>query len=160
MPRVLRIPTEDVLPPGAHRVFLTELHRYFREAGRPEISRIVATIERLAKDPHSIVMLTLSRETVRRILKGETLSSWKRVEALFEALCFISNRDPEQDRWAEENYPFQTHRSYFKEVWSAATDGVELQGLPLPQQKIKAPQSSVGGWGTNSGGGYSDEPPF
>ncbi|GAA0454575.1 hypothetical protein GCM10010361_18330 [Streptomyces olivaceiscleroticus] len=162
MPRALLMPTEAELPSGPHRRFLEELHLYFREAGRPEIPRILSAAEAAIEDPESRVSLKISRETVRRILKGKTLSTWKRVETLFDVLCYMSGRDPEKDRWAETEDPVQSHRSYVRELWTVAADGVEISGhVPLPAQRNSshAAQSSAQ-WHESPNGGYPEEPPF
>lgn len=170
MPRTLTMPTKAELPDGPRRRFVEELHLYFRAAGRPEIASILAVVDASRTDPDGRLPEgpgPISRETVRRLLKGKTLSSWKKVELLFEALCEISGYDPEVDRWSE-NYDVdevQSLRERLRELWSEATDEVSISAVPLPAaRKAPKPQSqpqASGGWGvTQKSSGYSDEPPF
>lgn len=110
MPSVLRLPSEDVLPPGEQRKFLEELHVHYRDAGRPP----VRTIEEVSGQ-------TVSRETARRLLVGRALGRWKVVEALFLALCSISNRNPDEARW-EEGYDVPSYREHLRDLWNTAVE--------------------------------------
>lgn len=159
VPRLLLLPSEDEVPPGPRRRFMEELYLYFLDAGRPEIPRIVEVAEKLAFDPRS-GQIKLSRETVRKILKGKTLSTWARVESLLLVLCHISGRDCDLDRWAEiQEAPVQSHRDHLRELWIEAADVVQVSSTipPLPVQKKN--QTDTGGWGTNNGG-EADGLPF
>ncbi|MGA5207954.1 hypothetical protein [Streptomyces variegatus] len=167
MPRTLLMPSEDELPDGPRRKFVEELHLYFRAAGRPDLTRILAVIDADRADPHGDLPEgpgPISRETVRRLLKGKTNSTWKKVELVFEALCRIANRDPEADRWAD-TYDVdekQSQRAWLCELWSNSVDEVRISAAPLPAPRIENPAAAQnqGGWGRLPSGGYSDEPPF
>jgi hypothetical protein len=152
VPRLLLLPSEEELPPGPRRRFVEELYLYFLDAGRPDLARLVSLIDQLVDDPLTPVSVRLTRETVRKILKGKTLSTWKRVECLFLALCHMTGRNPEDDRWANEPIPFQSHTDYLRELWTAAADVVPISPgtLALPSVQKKS-QATPSGWG--SGGG-------
>jgi hypothetical protein len=167
MPRTLLMPSEDELSDGPRRKFTEELHLYFRAAGRPDLARILAVIDADRADPHGHLPEgpgPISRETVRRLLKGQTRSTWKKVELVFEALCSIANRDPEADRWADayDVDEKQSQRAWLCELWSNAVDEVQISAAPLPAPRIEKPatRQNQGGWGDVQRGGYSDEPPF
>ncbi|MES5824831.1 hypothetical protein [Streptomyces sp. RG80] len=162
MPRALVMPSEEELPAGPHRKFLEELHLYYRAAGRPKLARILQVIHASVDAPPGDapdMPPQISRETIRRILKGKSRSDWTKVELLFEAFCAISNRDPEADRWAEEYSidEVQSLRDWIRELWSNAMDEVEIRGsLPAPRKKHSEPSPSVG----NGGWGNGQDPPF
>jgi hypothetical protein len=184
MPQILRMPSTDALPPGPRRVFVAELHVHFREAARRPPSDIAAATRRLTNP------LPVSRETIRRLLVGQTLSTWARVDSVLRALCQLAGQDPDRRRWPEpedrfdENDP-STCREYLRRLWNDAIDGSEPNEAPAvpPQQPASgwggtptaAPHSAddpwavsspkASGWGASqptspSAGGYPDEPPF
>src|SRR4051812_15677149 len=93
MPRLLRLPSRDVVPDGARREFLEEIFFYYREAGRPTLDEISDQITA------GEFAGTTSRETVRRTLSGSVPSRWSTAEAIFLVLCSAAGRDPEEYRW-------------------------------------------------------------
>ncbi|MEV5758396.1 hypothetical protein AB0L61_16750 [Streptomyces tendae] len=175
MPQMLRMPSKADLPDGTRREFVTELFIHFKEAGRPTPARIAATTSSM-QDP-----LPVSRETIRRLLKGETISTWERVDAVLRALCEIGGQDPDRRRWPEssdwnDDDP-TTCRERLRQLLNDDIDGVEPENAPAPVP----PARSNSGWGgtrtpppqddpwattpkpaptTPTAGGYSDEPPF
>jgi len=149
MSRVLRMPTPDELPSGQRRNFVEELHHHYRAAGRP----VLRDLEQPLK------MSAVSRETARRLLRGETLSRWISVEAVFEALCAISKTDPDRPRWAAEwnNDDDRSSRQYLRDLWNDAVDE--------PPRALPTRRSAVDPWATprQAQGGYgasAEEPPF
>lgn len=175
MPQMLRMPSKDDLPDGTRREFVAELFIYFKEAGRPTPARIAATTNSM-QDP-----LPVSRETIRRLLKGETISTWERVDAVLRALCEIGGMDPDRRRWPEaDNWQDDdptTCRERLRQLLDDDIDGVEPENVPAPVppartssgwggSRMQSPQDDP--WATTSkqaptapaNGGYSDEPPF
>lgn len=59
-----------------------ELHTYFRAAGRASPASVAAAVAQHGSAPP----VTVSRETVRKLLKGETTSTWPKVKAVHEVL--------------------------------------------------------------------------
>ncbi|WP_371601189.1 hypothetical protein [Streptomyces sp. NBC_00564] len=188
MPRMLRMPGKDVLPPGPKRELVAELYVHYREAARPPLPQI-ATLTGTMPNPHKV-----SRETIRRLLTGTTTSQWAVVDALLRALCHLQDRDPDGRRWLEpddnrwdENDP-ATCREHLRRLWNNDIDGLEPDEAPATPPAAPAQAASAvpparqasGGWGgtaspptdnpwatssppkpaVQTGGGYSDEPPF
>lgn len=175
MPQMLRMPSKADLPDGTRRDFVAELFLHFKEAGRPTPARIAAMTSSM-EDP-----LPVSRETIRRLLKGETISTWERVDAVLRALSEIGGQDPDRRRWPEsDNWHDDdptTCRERLRQLLNDDIDGVEPENAPAPVP----PARSNSGWGgtrtpppqddpwattpkpaptTPTAGGYSDEPPF
>ncbi|MFF4787797.1 hypothetical protein ACFY3E_41595 [Streptomyces griseorubiginosus] len=173
MPQMLRMPGKDALPPGPTRTFVAELHVHFREAGRPSLANIAAATGRLASP------VPVSRETIRRLLTGQTVSTWAKVDAVLRVLCQLADQDPDRRRWSEPDDRFDEDdpsscREYLRRLWNDAVDGVEPEEAPA----VPPPRpTSGGGWGGNPAAasaddpwakpqapapskGYSDEPPF
>lgn len=160
MPKMLRMPSVEELPPGPVRTFVGELFTYFRAAGRPSPVTIAAAVGQT----HGSVSVTVSRETVRRILKGETTSTWPTVRAVHEVLCRMADQDPTWRRFSDssdydEDNDTRTFREYIRDLWNDAVDGVEPDDEIGPPQLAPIPQSPpppapTGGWGggANSGG--------
>lgn len=183
LPRMLRMPSLEQLPPGTRREFAAELFWHYRKAGRPELPRVVNAITALPETP------SVSRETVRRLLKGETISRWDKVDALLRVLCSMADRDPDDQRWPDDYDDDITYRDRLRQLWDNDIDGVE------PEPESPPAQTSAGGWGApqsaqprpgswpvsqqkaptddpwatsapirspagSSNGKYSDEPPF
>ncbi|MFD4627543.1 hypothetical protein [Streptomyces sp. NPDC058475] len=175
MPQMLRMPSKADLPDGARRDFVAELFIHFKEAGRPTPARIAATTSSM-QDP-----LPVSRETIRRLLKGEAISTWERVDAVLRALCHIGGQDPDRRRWPEsDNWnddDATTCRERLRQLLNDDIDGVEPENAPAPVPPARS-NSGWGGtrtqppqddpWATTpkpaptppANGGYSDEPPF
>lgn len=148
MPRILRIPGTDVLPAGPKREFVKELHVYFRLARRVPLARIAAVADRL-KDAEPV-----SRETIRRLLVGEGLSNWAKVEAVLRALCELAGHDPDQRRWPESEDRFDEDdptscREHLYRLWSDALDdiGPEEKWIIPPPTFNPEPTPASGGWG-------------
>ncbi|MBQ0891197.1 hypothetical protein KBZ94_40860 [Streptomyces sp. RM72] len=158
MPQMLRMPGKEALPPGPTRVFVAELHVHFREAGRPSLASIAATTGRLSSP------VPVSRETIRRLLTGQTVSTWAKVDAVLRALCQLGGQDPDRRRWPEPEDRFDENDTsscleYLRRLWNDAVDGVEPEEAPaIP------PPRPASGWGsaasTSSGGwGGTPSPP-
>ncbi|WP_413755071.1 hypothetical protein [Streptomyces sp. MMBL 11-3] len=187
MPQILRMPSEDELPRGPKRTFVSELFIYFREAGRPSPASIAAAVSQSPQPTR----ITVSRETVRRLLKGETTSTWPKVKAVHDVLCRMADRDPTWRRFSDssdydEDNDTRTLYEYIRDLWNDAVDGVESDDGP-PQMAPVSEPAPTGGWGGNAPSGgwstaqqpqddpwatgtpqkntssqqtYSDEPPF
>src|SRR3954465_6160648 len=128
MPQMLRIPGKADLPDGTRRDFVAELFVHFKEAGRPTPARIAATASSM-RDP-----IPVSRETIRRLLKGQTVSTWERVDAVLRALCEIGGQDPDRRRWPEaDNWHDDdptTCRERLRQLLNDDIDGVEPENDP------------------------------
>ncbi|MFE3205670.1 hypothetical protein [Embleya sp. NPDC059237] len=144
------MPTSDELPSGQRRNFVEELHHYYRAAGRPVLRDLEQPLKKSA----------VSRETARRLLRGETLSRWTSVQAVFEALCAISKIDPDATRWGGEwnNDDDRSSRQYLRDLWNEAVDEpprtARVHRLDDPWATSTSRQAQ-GGYGIPS-----DEPPF
>ncbi|MFH7337131.1 hypothetical protein [Streptomyces sp. KHY 26] len=137
MARILRMPTEDELPPGPRRKFVEELFFYYRAAGRPALRLITDDVAT------TVDVCTASRETVRRMLRGQTVPvNWQVVDAVLTVLCARAGIDPEEERWEGGFTQGPSHRANLREAWNEALDTPATS--PAPQ----------------SGWGYPDEPPF
>lgn len=168
MSKMLRMPSVDELPPGSRRAFAGELFTYFRAAGRPSPVSIAAAVAQM----HGSAPVAVSRETVRRLLKGETISTWPTVRAVHEVLCRMADQEPTWRRFSDSNdydedNDTRTLREYIRDLWNDAVDGVEPddeaghpQLAPVPQPS--PPPAPTGGWGggSNPGGwGASHQQP-
>lgn len=164
MARIIRMPSEEELPDGPRRRFVTELRRYYRAAGRPPLRRISDAIENRNVDFNEI---TASQETVRRILRGTVVPhDWDRVNALLQVLCEMGGIDPNAEEAYDGYGERETIREYIKRLWDAALEE-EPDAPPVPAPTPPPVQPAQGGfgaaasdpWGTG-GGGFSDDPPF
>jgi hypothetical protein len=137
MARPLRLPSVEDLPRGPRREFVEHLFTLYGSAGRPPLHEISQAIADDADLPG-----TASRETVRRVMAGETLSTWNNVKSLFLVLCKMAGEDPSEPwhpgGFGDEEEP---RWRYFRWQWNQAIDVPE----PTP-----APPNA-GGW---------DDPPF
>src|SRR3954453_13553815 len=66
MPQMMRMPGPDELPPGTRRAFVAELFFPYTEAGRPTLARVAAATRSMTD------AFPVSRETIRRLLRGES----------------------------------------------------------------------------------------
>ncbi len=154
MPQILRMPSEDELPRGPRRTFVGELFTYFRAAGRPSPASIAAAASQ-GPQPDRVMV---SRETVRRLLKGETTSTWPKVRAVHEVLCRMADRDPTWRRFSDssdydEDNDTRTLREYIRDLWNDAVDGAEVDDVPpqlAPVPELSPPPAPTGGWGGNA----------
>jgi len=143
---MLRMPDKDALPPGSKRELVAELYVHYREAGRPPLPQ-VAALTGTMPNPHKV-----SRETIRRLLTGQTTSQWPVVDALLRALCQLQDRDPDGRRWPEpddwdENDP-TTCREHLRRLWNNDIDGLEPDEAPATPPA--APAQTASGWGPPS----------
>lgn len=119
MARSLRMPPLHVLPKGPRREFVEELHGYFRAAKRPTLR----VISELIRNDHDLAG-TASKETVRRMLQGETVPAhWETVNAVFLTLCKLADRDPSAPRNPEDSYGDDwSCADAMERVWHEAID--------------------------------------
>ncbi|MEV6002163.1 hypothetical protein AB0M25_23535 [Streptomyces griseomycini] len=144
MPRMLRMPGKDVLPPGPRRELVAELYVHYREAGRPPLPQIAALTGTMP-NPHKV-----SRETIRRLLTGTTTSQWAVVDAVLRALCQMRDWDPDGRRWPEPDDRYDdddstTCREYLRRLWNNDIDGLEPDEAPIAPPA--APAQTGSGWG-------------
>ena len=85
VPRLIRMPSLNQLPNGPRRAFVGSLHGAYRMAGEPTLAQIVDAI-----NANEDRVGTGSRETVRRLLRGETVSSFENARTVFEALWALA----------------------------------------------------------------------
>lgn len=173
MPRKLLMPSKGELPSGPLRKFVEELHVHFRNAGRPSPAQIARRSEWF-EDGEGV---KVSRETVRRLLKGETISSWPTVRAVHQALCELADQDHTQLRFQSEySEDTRTLREYIRDLWNEAVEGETAdpppnisEPGPVPEQSGQpgswprfASDQQRSGWPTTGQGqnSYSEETPF
>jgi hypothetical protein len=145
MAQVLRMPTEAELPNGPRRQFVEALFAHYRDAGRPTLRAISDDIAGKSQ----FDAFTVSRETIRKMLRGKTVPlSWAVVDAVLTVLCERAHVDPDTEYhvggFGDET---STWRQDLRRMWNDALDA------PPPSS---APPSS--GWG--GGAPYPGEPPF
>jgi len=142
------MPSEYDLPRGPLRDFVEELFGLYREARRPtlrEISRAISEGDFTA---------TASTETVRRMLRGDTVPAhWATVAVVVRVLCEMAETDPEAERGS--NGYTEDHRSPLRlveDAWHRALDDPDGR-YPLRAENPWAAE-------TASDSTFSDEPPF
>ncbi|MFE6946041.1 single stranded DNA-binding domain-containing protein [Streptomyces chartreusis] len=158
MPQMMRMPGTDELPPGTRREFVAELFLHYTEAGRPTLARVAATTRSMTD------AFPVSRETIRRLLRGESVARWERVDAVLRALCEIGNDDPDRRRWAEtddwnDDGDPTTCRQHLRQLLFADIDKIQPE-LPPASPAVPTPRPS-GGWGgtsPTSTGGWGSTP--
>ena len=111
------MPSEEELPPGSVRSFATEMFGLYKEAHRPPLRLISATVARL---DHSG---TASPETIRRMLSGTTVPiHWPTVEAVLMAFCQLSGADPDADYHYDVSGGRTSRRQAVESTWHRALD--------------------------------------
>jgi hypothetical protein len=111
------------------------LFTYYREAGRPTLRIIAGDIA----DNPKYDAFTASRETIRKMLRGQTIPpKWAVVNAVFSVLCARAAIGPDLPRGANRS----THRQHLRLLWNLALDA------PVSSPRVV------------DGPGYPDEPPF
>lgn len=152
MPQMMRMPGPDELPPGTRRAFVAELFFHYTEAGRPTPARVAATTRSMTD------AFPVSRETIRRLLRGESVARWERVDAVLRALCEMGNQDPDRRRWQEsgdwnDDGDPTTCRQHLRQLLYDDIDEVQPESATPPA--VPTPRPS-GGWGgtppTSTGG--------
>ncbi|GAA1959428.1 hypothetical protein [Catenulispora subtropica] len=148
MAAVLRLPSYEALPGGAHRIFILELFRLYRLAGRPPLREIEEKVLEMVEETD----LTVSRETIRRTLQAKTIPRWASVEAMLVALASIAKINPDEkapdiDR---DDELFGTYRERLNQAWN---DAIDYRPEPLPPV-LANPWTSSDPWQP------SEEPPF
>jgi hypothetical protein len=170
MPPRLMKPT-DV--PESRRPLVDSLWRFYVAANRPPTRRIAQAIEALSEDQRNG---TANHETIRRTLRGESVGSWQTVEVIFLALCELSDVDPhdieydDDDRW---NPPAISHIEGIRQAWHQAVDGAPPPAIPRTraqrdEQELAERMRLEGEHQRQTdfakqyqgGGNFDDEPPF
>jgi hypothetical protein len=160
MARIIRMPSEQDLPPGPRRDFVEELHYHYRAAGRPQLRAVTERIAELdaklnAEEQRVQSGLgTASRETIRRMLRGLTVPRWPAVYAVALALCELSGRDLKGYRWPGHEYDDSSCLDVLTLRWNDAMDEEPAPPAPSP-----GPGYVSDPWSAPAGA-YSDEPPF
>ncbi|MFJ9528079.1 hypothetical protein [Streptomyces cyaneofuscatus] len=123
----LVMPPIDELPDGPRRLFVRELFFHVREAKRPTPRELAADI--LADDSLSA---TASRETIRKMLRGETVPRWSTVDAVFTALCKRSGIAKDERRFSNETMIRSvTFEQALRQLWDEAVEGLSDLDLAL-----------------------------
>lgn len=147
MPRIVRMPTLQELPKGARRDFVEAVFSLYKEASRPTLRDVSKEIER------GDSAATASPETIRRMLRGTTVPSWRIVNAVTLALCRMAGADQDAGSYDEP-----TRRELIEFRWNDAIDN------PEPARALSSGYSAraeIDPWAVDSNvGGYPDEPPF
>jgi hypothetical protein len=132
------MPSKAELPEGPVRDFVTQLFALYREAHRPPLREISQEASR------SDCRGTASPETIRRMLRGVTISThWPAVEAVLIALCNLAGTSPDQPMYRND---YGTRREELESAWHRALDA--------PDERPRQPAGFSG-----QSGGFSDEPP-
>ncbi|MFD5081710.1 hypothetical protein ACFWOG_03600 [Kitasatospora sp. NPDC058406] len=154
MAKILRMPSERDLPPGARRTFVDELWDYYRQAGRPTLQEIADAISA------DYDAFTASKETIRRTMLGKTVPiNGDVADAIFEVFCKRSKTDPDEDRWPQSIDDVEPRRSWWRHLWSLALE--EEPPMPVDPGSTSG-FGSGGGWGvpTTRPSATAEEPPF
>jgi hypothetical protein len=138
VPKVLKMPNEQQLPPGAWRTFVEELFVLYRAAERPSLREVAEAVNKIEARAG-----TASHETIRRALMGINVPRlWSTVEAMVLGICSIAKIDPNSTRhfnsWNGEETSFI---EVIKDAWNLAID----EGRPVPRQRTTA---------------FDEDPPF
>jgi len=148
------MPSERVLPPGPPRRFAEELFHLFRLARRPPLWEISYRIQH-----NNDLDGTASRETLRRMLTGKTVPSWKTAFAAFTTLCDLAEVDPSSARYVDNNrYESDSYLEAFESAWNDAHDYDPLD-RPRVSRVETVPDNPWGSASSTSKPSY-DEPPF
>ncbi|MGI5122818.1 hypothetical protein ACQEU5_25205 [Marinactinospora thermotolerans] len=168
MPKVIQMPSEDELPPGARRRFMEALYRLWIDAGRPASLKVS---ERIAE---SDLAGSASKEAVRRMLSGKAVpQDWHNAEAVFVVLSEMAGLDPDRlvivdsdHEYGEVEFGPGPARAAFQKIWSEARGGGVFLHEPMtdyiPPAKKDDPWAT-GGFGNAFGGdagSAKDELPF
>jgi hypothetical protein len=139
MPRIIRMPSGNVLPAGGRRSFLYEVFRLYRQAGSPALKEV----EKWIKENDNLDG-TASSETIRRLLTlGKPPYRWHTAEAVILAFCHFARIDPEDDQRFSTEFEDVSFVDHMRFLWGEAMD--EDPDAAPPQPSPKDP------W---------DEPPF
>ncbi|MDG6107166.1 hypothetical protein Daura_32520 [Dactylosporangium aurantiacum] len=120
----LQPPDRHVLPDGPLRALVLQLHHLYRQAGYPGLKKISAEI-RDREDLPDVV----SHETVSKILQGEVLPRWSKLESIVRVLAGWSVDRPRPDGEAKR----------FQQLWHVAG------GFPAEEVGAAAPAGPTGG---------------
>lgn len=126
MPKIIRMPNEVELPPGARRRFSALLFHLYRDAGRPALRLVSDAIAQ-----RSDLDGTASRETVRRMLHGTVPNDWRAVEAVLEAFCALGDLTPEDVVDTGDGYG-RALRPHLRELWNQALENPDPDPAPDP----------------------------
>lgn len=148
MPRIIRMPAKTELPEGTVRDFADVLFWLYCRAHRPTL-RVIS--ERINKDEG--LRGTASPETIRRMLRGDSVPNWRTVYAVMETLCDLAgmSHNTELD-WEGDKKPIYFHVEH---RWHRALDDPDWH-YPRAERKPPPPEPppAEDPWAT------SDEPPF
>jgi hypothetical protein len=119
MSRVLHKPDQADLPPGPRRDLVDFLFTYYEMAVRPDLQKIADHWHHMED---KAVPGTTSRETIRKMLRGESIPpKWKDALTVLLLLCDLADIDPDDPLdglggWGQE----QTHTEHFQDLWNRA----------------------------------------
>jgi hypothetical protein len=129
VPKNLKLPDQQQLPPGAWRTFTEELFFLYREAGRPTLREIAEAVNKIDERAG-----TASHETLRKALLGIAVPRrWWTVEAMVLGLCKLAQIDPNSSRYEDawdDGDP--SYLEAIKNAWNLAID--EGKPWPMPPQ--------------------------
>ncbi|MFI1152554.1 hypothetical protein [Streptomyces sp. NPDC020817] len=122
MGKWLTMPTLDELGPGPVRAFVAEMYFHYRQAKRPSLREIETDLAQLDE-----MAGTASRETVRRILRGETVPTrWTTVVAVLYVFCNRSGINPDGMRYSTTvDFPEISYENAVRQLWDQALEGDE-----------------------------------
>lgn len=170
MGRVLRMPSEERLPPGPRREFVEALFTYYRSASRPSLRKIAELIPQKCPD------VTGSPETVRRTLLGlSTPAKWGTVDSILTVLCDLAQIEPDWPTTAADDPrgvgPTSSPRKEIERLWHRALDadprapwGESLEAGQRPRPQSDDAPSGEDLWSTHPelvpGYRHGNEPPL
>lgn len=114
------MPSEGELPKGARRAFVEELHMHYRAARRPSLRLISECVDQVVEQDD--LPGTASKETIRRMLQGQSVPSWATVEVVYRALCRLANTDPEATYQVDFGNSTRSLIKDLEEAWNRAVD--------------------------------------
>ncbi|MGI5178200.1 helix-turn-helix domain-containing protein [Dactylosporangium sp. CA-152071] len=119
----LQPPSSRALPDGPLRTLVVELHHLYRQAGYPGVKKISGEIRDRDDLPDAV-----SHETVSKILQGEVLPRWSKLESLVRVLAGWSVDRPVPDEEAKR----------FQRLWHVAGGSPDDEAASrLPAQRTE-----------------------
>lgn len=120
------MPDEAKLPPGPLRELIAAVHDLYVDAAMPGTSRI----SRLIRERDDLSD-TVSHEMVAKLLHGETLPRWEKLQCVVQQLCDMAVSRPVADQ----------ERVRFHSLWLAAQRGRGQRSKPAPPSEPAQPSS-------------------
>jgi tetratricopeptide (TPR) repeat protein len=124
----IALPGRDRLPVGPTRDFVVALHQLYDAAGQPasrQISR--AIFKSVGEEIESV-----SHETVSSVLRGATVPTWGKVQAIVTVLARASRGEPDLDQILDDIQTLWIEVRRSGEVQPARRDAVPPPAMTIP----------------------------